>query len=588
MLCAFSAGVKGLAVSTRISAMPRNIGFLALLSLSCVFAQSNITRDYGRSMTITKYGIAATSQILASQAGAEMLSRGGSAADAAIAANAVLGLVEPMMDGIGGDLFSLYWDAKSNKLYGLNASGWAPKGMSLEYFAKKGVKSMPGSGIDSATVPGCVRGWAAMHKRFGKLPWNVLFEPAIRYANEGFPVSERVAASWGGENNLKRLRLKEAAPEIFLPNNEVPVQGQVFRNPALAKAYALIAEQGADAFYKGEIAKAIVAVEKQLGGVMDLDDLAEWQPEWVEPISTTYRGWKISEIPPNGQGIGALEMLNLMEQTDLSRYPAMSAEALHWKIESMRLAYTDLRKYVGDPRFVNVPVDGMLSKEYAKRRAAGIDPNRANCKTEPGIPNVTGNTTYLATVDSEGNIASWIQSVSGLWGSAVAVPGFGFHLHNRGGGFRLDPNHASALKPRKRPFHTIIPGFAEKDGKRIGFGIMGGPVQPLSHAQFISNMVDHKMNLQGALETARFVEARAGGGRKLEGCEVGIETRVPADVRKALAARGHKIDEMGPYNIMYTGTGQAVMHDSTSHVNFAASDPRGDGAAIPESPRGKQ
>jgi gamma-glutamyltranspeptidase / glutathione hydrolase len=265
----------------------------------------------------------------------------------------------------------------------------------------------------------------------------------------------------------------------------------------------------------------------------------------------------------------------------------MSAEALHWKIESMRVAYTDLRKYVSDPRFVKVPVGEMLSKEYAKRRAAGIDPARAECKTVAGDLNVTGNTTYLATVDAQGNIASWIQSVSGLWGSAVAVPGFGFHLHNRGGGFKLDASHANALQPRKRPFHTIIPGFAEKDGRRIGFGIMGGPVQPLSHAQFISNMADHGMNLQAALEAPRFVEARA-NGRKLDGCEVGIESRVPAAVRQTLTERGHKIDDMGAYNIMYTGTGQAVMHDGASKVNYAASDPRGDGAAVPESPRARK
>jgi len=555
-----------------------------ILFLSPLFAQS-VSRDYGRSMTITRHGIAATSQILASQAGAEILARGGSAADAAIAANAVLGLVEPMMDGIGGDLFSLYWDAKSGKLYGLNSSGWTPKAMTLEYFAKKGVKSMPGSGIDSATVPGCVAGWAAIHKRFGKLPWKELFEPAIQYANEGFPVTERIAAAWGGAANVKRLSLKEGAPEIFLPNGEVPVQGQVFRNPALGRAYALIAAEGASAFYRGEIAQAIVSVERQLGGAMEAADLAEWEPEWVEPISTTYRGWRVFELPPNGQGIGALEMLNLMEQQGkLGEYGPASAEALHWKIESMRIAYTDLRKYVSDPRFVKVPVDAMLSKEYAKRRAAGIDPQRANCQTEAGDLKLTGNTTYLATVDADGNIASWIESVSGLWGSAVAVPGFGFHLHNRGGGFKLDPSHANALAPRKRPFHTIIPGFAEKDGRRIGFGIMGGPVQPLSHAQFISNIVDHGMNLQGAIEAPRFVEARA-NGRKLTGCEVGMETRVPAEVRRALTARGHKIDEMGAYNIVHAGTGQAVMHDAATKVNFAASDPRGDGAAVPESPR---
>ena len=337
---------------------------IPLLAAALAQSQSNVTRDYGRSMTITQHGIAATSQILASQAGAEMLARGGNAADAAIAANAVLGLTEPMMDGIGGDLFSLYWDAKAGKLYGLNASGWTPKGMTLDYFARKGAKTMPGSGIDSATVPGCVGGWAAIHKRFGKLPWKTLFEPAIHYATEGFPVTERIAAAWGGAS-VKRLSLKEGAPEIFLPNGEVPTQGQVFRNPALAKAYTLIAGQGPAAFYRGGISKAIVSVERQLGGAMEAADLAEWEPEWVEPISTTYRGWRVFELPPNGQGIGALEMLNLMEQAKLGDHPAMSAEALHWKIESMRIAYTDLRKFVSDPRFVKVPVDRMLSKEYA-------------------------------------------------------------------------------------------------------------------------------------------------------------------------------------------------------------------------------
>ena len=552
-------------------------------------AQPSITRDYGRSMTATRHGIAATSQMLASQAGAEMLARGGSAADAAIAANAVLGLVEPMMDGMGGDLFSLYWDAKSGKLYGLNASGWAPKGMTIEYLSKKGAKTMPTTGIDSVTVPGCVAGWAAIHKRFGKLPWKTLFEPAIHYASEGFPVTERIAAAWGGATNEKRLNLKEGAPEIFLPGGKVPTQGQVFRNPALGKAMALVASQGAAAFYRGDIAKAIVGAERALGGSMELADLAEFEPEWVEPISTTYRGWRVFELPPNGQGIGALEMLNLMETAKLGDYAAMSAEALHWKIESMRIAYTDLRKYVSDPRFVKVPAGQMLSKEYARRRAAGINPERAQCKTEPGDLSISGgNTTYLATVDSDGNIASWIQSVSGLWGSAVAVPGFGFHLHNRGGGFKLDPQHANALVPRKRPFHTIIPGFAEKDGQRMGFGIMGGPVQPLSHAQFISNFVDHGMNLQAAMEAPRFIEARASQGRKLEGCEVGMETRVPVAVRQGLEQRGHKIDELGPYNIMYAGTGQAVLHDTATGVNLAASDPRGDGAAIPESPRKKR
>jgi gamma-glutamyltranspeptidase/glutathione hydrolase len=416
-----------------------------------------------------------------------------------------------------------------------------------------------------------------MHKRFGKLPWAVLFEPAIRYANEGFPVTERIATSWGGPTNIARLSKKEAAPEIFLP---VPAEGQLFKNPALGKAYARIAEKGADEFYRGEIAQAILAVHRELGGAMEAADLTGWNPEWVEPISTTYRGWRVYELPPNGQGIGALQMLNLMETVDLSKMSP--TDVFHHKIESMRVAYTDLRQYVSDPKFVKVPVQELLSKEYARKRADSIHPQRANCQTVPGLTGVTGNTTYLATVDADGNIASWIQSVSGVWGSAVAVPGFGFHLHNRGSGFKLDASHVNVVAPHKRPFHTIIPGFAEKDGKRVGFGIMGGPVQPLSHAQFISNLVDHGMNLQAALEAPRFVEARA-NGRKLDGCEVGMESRVPAEVRRALAAKGHKVEDYGPYSMVATGTGQAVMHDTATGVNFGASDPRGDGAAVPES-----
>lgn len=563
------------------------VGLVLLIPLALAQTPlSDGTRNYGRSTTVTRHGIAATSQILASQAGAEMLARGGTAADAAIAANAVLGVVEPMMDGIGGDLFSLYYDATSGTLYGLNASGWAPKRMTIEFLQAKGHKAMPRNGIDSVTVPGCVAGWAAIHKRFGKLAWKDLFGPAIHYAREGFPVSERIAAAWAMGGASKSLSEKNAAPEIFLPGGKAPGPGEVFRNPALGRAMELIASQGSDAFYRGEIAQAMAGQARELGGSMEAADLAEFAPEWVEPISVTYRGWRVFELPPNGQGIGALEMLNLMETAPLGRYPAMSAVALHHKIESMRLAYTDLRKYVSDPRFVKVPVERMLDKDYAATRAKSIDPDRANCGAAPGEQlQVSGNTTYLATVDARGNIASWIQSVSGGWGSYVAVPGFGFHLQNRGASFKLEANHANALVPRKRPFHTIIPGFMEKDGRRVGFGIMGGPVQPLSHAQFVSNIVDHGMNLQGAMEAPRFIEARALPGRTPTGCEVGIETRVPADVREALERRGHQLTPMGPYHMLYTGTGQAVMHDSAARVNTGASDPRGDGAAIPQSPR---
>ncbi len=551
-------------------------GFLTFMA--ALTAQEG-AREYGRSMTNSRQGIVATSQILASQAGADMLAAGGTAADAAIAANAVLGVVEPMMDGIGGDLFSLYWDQREGKLYGLNASGWSAKKMTLEYFAAKGAKTVPSTGIDSVTVPGCVAGWAAIHKRFGKLPWKRLFAPAIHYAREGFPVSERIAGYWG--RSVKALSADAAGPAVFLPGGKAPQEGEVFRNPELARAYELIASQGAAAFYRGEIAGAIVAVERKLGGALEAADLAAWEPEWVEPISTTYRGWRVFELPPNGQGMGALEMLNLMEQTDLSQHAPLSSAAMHWKIESMRLAYADMRKYVTDPRFVKVPVNELLSKPYAQRRAAAIQKDRAGCAPAAGDPlGVSGNTTYLATVDASGNIASWIQSVSGGWGSYVAVPGFGFHLQNRGASFKLDRAHANVIAPRKRPFHTIIPGFAQKDSLRIGFGIMGGPVQPLSHAQFISNLADHGMNLQGAIESPRFVEGPS--GKDAAGCSVRMETRVPVETRRELEAKGHKVLTVGTYSTSGVGVGQAVMHNAATGVNSASSDPRGDGAAIPQ------
>jgi gamma-glutamyltranspeptidase/glutathione hydrolase len=381
------------------------------------------------------------------------------------------------------------------------------------------------------------------------------------------------------------LSNKEAAPEVFLPGGKAPVEGQLFRNAGLAQALTLIAEQGAAAFYRGPIAAAIVANARSLGGTMESDDLAGFSPEWVEPVSTTYRGWRVSQLPPNGQGISVLEMLNLMETAPIGQWAAMSAEALHFKIESMRIAYADLRHYVSDPRFVKIPVAGMLDKSYAGKRAAAIDPQKANCQAAPGDFPGSGNTTYLAAVDSQGNIASWIQSVAGMWGSYVAVPGYGFHLQNRGSSFRLDPAHANTLAPRKRPFHTIIPGFLEKDSLRIGFGIMGGAVQPLAHAQFVSNVVDHGMNLQAALDAPRFIEGRSTRGVKPTGCELGLENRVPPEVRAALETKGHRIGLMGAFNLIYTGAGQAVMHDSATGLNAGASDPRADGAAVPGRPQ---
>jgi gamma-glutamyltranspeptidase/glutathione hydrolase len=527
-------------------------------------------------MVISRQGIVATSQTLASAAGAQILARGGSAMDAAIAANAVLGVVEPMSNGIGGDLFTIYWDAKTGKLTGMNASGWAPKAQSIEYLRSKGVASMPQSGIQSVTVPGCVEGWEKLHHKFGKLPWGELFRPAIYYAVNGFPVTELIADGWSRFRDT--IQLDENGKRVFLPQGAAPKTGAIFRNPELAQALKLIADGGADAFYRGPIAKAILRTSDRLGGTMAGADLSEFQAEWVEPISTEYRGWKVYELPPNGQGMATLEMLNLMEQFPLARFAPLSPEALHIEIEAQKLAYADLKHYLADPRFAKVPVSGIISKAYAAERAKLIDRRQARCEAQPGDPKMYGgDTIYLAAVDREGNVASLIQSLYLAFGSGVVVEDFGFHLQDRGALFDMDAAHPNALAGRKRPFHTIIPAFMEKGGVRIGFGIMGGLNQAQAHAQFTSSMVDHGLNIQAALEAPRFTKLNFGG------CDVMIESRVPADVREQLTAMGHHLEVQGGYS-SWMGGGQVVAHDSTTGVNYGASSPRKDGAAVPETP----
>jgi len=522
-------------------------------------------------MVISKQGIAATSQTLASQAAAQILARGGSAVDAAIAANAVLGLVEPMMDGVGGDLFAMVWDAKTGELAGINASGPAPRALSAKYLLDKGAKTMLVEGIHTVTVPGAVAGWAAMHKRYGKLPWKDLFQSAIAYAEEGFPVTEAIVEAWSLPESVKKLRGDAESARVFLP---APKEGQLIRNAELGRAYRLIADQGADAFYKGEIAAAILKTSRELGGTMTAEELASFQPEFVTPISSTYRGWKIYELPPNGQGMAALEMLNIMETTPASPFGPSSPAEMHKKIEAMKLAYADSRRYIADPRTVDVPVNTLLSKEYAKKRAALIHPNVANCDVPPGAP-VPSDTTYLTVVDKDGNIVSWIQSVSATFGSGITVRGMGFILQNRGANFTLDAKHPNVLAGGKRSFHTIIPAFMEKGDLHAGFGIMGGFNQPLAHAQFVSNIVDYGMNLQAALEAPRFTKLNASG------CDVSIESRVGAATLQRLSELGHEIRIRREYT-QEMGRGQAILHDSKTGVNYAASDPRADGSAIPE------
>jgi gamma-glutamyltranspeptidase/glutathione hydrolase len=531
-------------------------------------------RWQARSVVISERGIVATSQTLASQAGAQVLARGGSAMDAAIAANAALGVVEPMMNGIGGDLFVIYRDGKTGKLTGLNASGWSPRALSTETLRKAGHYAMPGDGIHSVTVPGCVDGWERLHKKFGRVPWSDLFRPAIHYARKGFPVTELIQGSW--QAALSKLHADKNAQRVHLISGRAPRVGEVFKNPELGNALESIAEGGASAFYRGPIATAILATSRRLNGTMSADDLADFQSEWTEPISTTYRNWKVYELPPNGQGMAALEMLNIMERSQLGDLDPFSAEAFHLKIEAQKLAYTDLARYLGDPRFGPVPVKGLISKEYARKRAGLIDPGRAACSVSHGDPIASsGDTIYMSAVDKDGNIVSLIQSIYLSFGSGIVVDDYGFHLHNRGALFVLDEGHPNELKPRKRPFHTIIPAYMETGNLHIGFGIMGGLNQAQAHAQFVSYVADHGFNIQAALEAPRFTKLN------FSGCDVMLEDRIPEAARKALEAKGHFVQMQGPFS-SWMGGGQAVMHDSNARVNHGASSPRKDGAAIPE------
>jgi gamma-glutamyltranspeptidase/glutathione hydrolase len=418
-----------------------------------------------------------------------------------------------------------------------------------------------------------VEGWSKLHQRFGKLPWKDLFQPAIYFADQGFPVTELIHDAWVGEE--AKLSKDPNASRVLLRNGKAPGIGEIFRNPQMAAAFRLVAADGPSAFYKGAIAKAIVKTSERLGGKMSLADLAEFAAEWVTPISTEYRGWKVYELPPNGQGVAALEMLNILSEFPLGTMPSRGLQELHTQIEAQALAYADLRRYVADPRFSKVPVAGMLSLDYARERAKLIKPDNAACPVDPGKPPaVRGDTIYLSVVDRDGNIVSLIQSNYDNFGSGIVVDDYGFVLQNRGALFDLDPSHPNALLPHKRPFHTIIPAFMEKGDLHIGFGIMGGLNQAQAHAQFVSNIADHGMNIQSALEAPRFTR------RFFTSCEVQIENRIPPEIRDALAKRGHQLKVMGDFSSA-VGGGQAVIHNSATGVNYGASDPRKDGAAIP-------
>ena len=531
----------------------------------------------GRSMVITRYGIVAASQPLAASAGVHMLEMGGNAVDAAIAANAANGLMEPAMNGVGGDLFAIVYIAKTGKIYGLNSSGWSASGMTPELLASKGLERIPTRGIWGVTVPGAVAGWQALHDKFGTLPFSTLLAPAIRYASEGFPVTEVIADTWAEYS--RTLEATPDAAKTYLIDGHTPREGEIFRNPDLARTLERIAQHGRDGFYKGATADAILATEKQLGGTMTAADLTDFRPEWVTPLHVDYHGWSVYELPPNSQGIGALMMLQIMSRFPMGEYGYHATQSLHVMMEAKQLAYADVLHYVGDPSMAHIPVDQMLDPAHAAERAAMIDPARAICSEPPSeFSSITdkkgGDTIYLTVIDAEGNIVSLIQSNYFEFGSGLVPTGTGFVLQDRGALFTLEPGMANTLAPHKRPLHTLIPAFMQKDSVRIGFGIMGGWNQAQAHAQFVANVADYGMNIQQALEAGRFTKPG------FSGCNFDIESRVPQAVRDSLSAMGYDLTLYGP-RTGHFGWGQAVM-GTAGGVHYGASDPRHDGAAVPQ------
>src|SRR3984885_12693372 len=558
----------------------RFVAAALILSISPVIVAQQMSSQpgQGRSMVVTNFGIVAGPQVLASQAGAHILEEGGNAIDAAIAANAVMGVVQPYVNGIGGDLFAIYYEARTGKLYGLNSSGWTPKALTIDYMKAHHIDHINPIGVETIDIPGAVAGWDAMRTRFGTLPFSQTLAPAIYYAENGFPLAERNARYWVAKSLFQQPGYKET----YLPNGVAPKVGDEFKNPALAHSLREVAEHGRDAYYNGPMTEIMVKFLQAQGGTHTLEDFKDFQPEWVEPVSTTYRGWTVYELPPNGQGIAALSMLNIMEHFPMAQYGHNSVDALHIMIEAKKLAYADMYKYDGDPRFTSVPVNQLISKGLAETRAKLIDMKRATCQVVPSDIsaelNKHGNSTiYLSTIDKDGNIVSLIQSNYAGYGTGFVAPGLGFSFQNRGALFQLASSLPNSLAGHKRPLHTIIPAFMEKGDIHIGFGIMGGWNQAQAHAQFVANIVDYGMNVQAALEQPRFTKDT------FEGCDVEMEQTVPADVRAGLTQRGHEIRLLEPLSFS-VGQGAAVVRDSTRQVNFAAGDPRSDGAAIPQEP----
>lgn len=531
-----------------------------------------------RSEVIARNGMAATSQPLATQIAIDILQKGGSAVDAAIAANAALGLMEPTGNGIGGDIFAIVWDAKSQKLYGLNGSGRSPKSLSMDEFRKRKLKSIPAYGPLPVTVPGCVDGWFELHKKFGRLPMKDVLAPAVHYAKDGFPVSELIAYYWGrGSGSLRRF---PGFADTFLPGGKAPSKGDIFRNPNLANTLERLGDEGRDVFYRGDMAKTMAKFMKRVGGYLTEEDFASHRSEWVDPVSTSYRGFELWELPPNGQGIAALQILNILKGYPIKEFGFGSANHLHYFIEAKKLAFEDRARFYADPAFNKLPVKELISDEYANKRRKLIRRSRAASRYPAGNPALEeGDTIYLTVADKDRNMVSLIQSNYRGFGSGLCPDGLGFCFQDRGQLFDLQPGRFNSYAPGKRPFHTIIPGFLTKSGKPfMSFGVMGGATQPQAHAQIVMNIVDFGMNTQEAGDAPRVVHTGSSqptGERMLDGGIAQLESEFAYTSIRELLQRGHKISyALGPY-----GGYQAIRYDASRDIYFGASESRKDGQA---------
>ncbi|NNF15258.1 MAG: gamma-glutamyltransferase [Gammaproteobacteria bacterium] len=557
--------------------------FVALLILGSAvhaFAGDRITGSplATRSEVIAAHGMAATSHPLATQIALDILKRGGTAVDAAIAANAALGLMEPTGNGIGGDLFAIVWEQKSRTLQGLNASGRSPRALTLEHFKKAGLSKIPSHGPLPVSVPGAVDGWFELHRKFGKLAMSEVLAPAISYAENGFPVTELIAYYWN--RSVPILEKYPGFSEVFMPGGAAPQKGQIFKNPLLANTYRTIAKQGRDGFYTGEIAQTIAAYMQANGGFLSVEDLAAHRSDWVEPLSTDYRGYTVWELPPNGQGIAALQMLNILEGYDLASMGFGSADYLHLLTEAKKLVFEDRARFYSDPAFNELPVQQLISKDYATKQRQLIDMKTA-AQSYPTMDRILedGDTIYLTVADSAGNMVSLIQSNYRGMGSGMTPPGLGFILQDRGELFSLDPGHFNVYAPGKRPFHTIIPAFVTKNNEAfMSFGLMGGAMQPQGHVQILVNMIDFGMNLQVAGDAPRLRHAGSSqptGDIMTDGGIVNLETGFAAAAVTELRKRGHTV------NVGGSGYGgyQAIMKDRVNSVYVGASESRKDGHA---------